>query len=192
MTAALRGSLAHHPRAGSADAFSLFVSRSSAMGWLSSHGPGGCWGMNDAGSDSTGAWFQVSLTGESVPVQAFLACAADVVARLGEFRLESVELTVPVPPGTGSMMSLLQDAGWFADRDPRLITRARVAVDPFVPAALGWMRQFRQDVAAFSSLDDVELAEFSPAALGWLAAFLAEASARHGVTTPLTITASRA
>jgi hypothetical protein len=191
MVAALRGSLAHHPRVTSADAFSLFVSRSSAMGWLSSHGPGGCWGMNDAGSDSTGAWFQVSLTGESVPVQAFLACAGDVVARLGEFRLESVELTVPMPPGADSMRSLLQDAGWFADRDPRLVTRARVAVDPFVPGIVGWMREFRQDVVSFSSLDEVVLAEWSPDALGWLAAFLAEASSRHGVTTPLTITASR-
>jgi hypothetical protein len=191
MVAALRGSLERRPRAASADAFSLFVSRSSAMGWLSSHGPGGCWGMNDAGSDSTGAWFQVSLTGESVPVQAFLACAGDVVARLGRFRLESVELTVPMP-GADSMMGLLQDAGWFADLDPRLATGVRVEVDPFVPGIVGWMREFRQDVATFSSLDEVVLAEWSPAALGWLAAFLAEASARHGVTTPLTITVSRA
>lgn len=192
MVAALRGSLAHHPWIGSSDAFSLFVARSSAMGWLSSHAPGGCWGMNDAGSDPTGAWFQVSLTGETLPVQAFLSCAGDVVTRLGEFRLESVELTVPVPVGTDSMMGVLQDAGWFADRNPHLTTRVRVAVDPLTPEILGWMREFKQDVASFPAPGEVVLAEWSLDAIGWLAAFLAAASARHGAGTPLRITARRA
>lgn len=148
--------------------------------------------MNDAGSDSTGAWFQVSLTGETLPVQAFLACAGEVMTRLGEFHLESVEFTLPILSSSDSMMGLMQDAGWFADRDPHLITRVRIATDPFVPEILGWMREFKQDVVSFSSLSEVVLAEWSLDALGWLAAFLAEASARHGVNTPLRITASRA
>src|SRR3954449_1888817 len=105
MFAALHGELAEHPwrDLASSDAYSLFIARSSAMGWLTEAvetAYGGFWGMNDAGQDprsqpSRVAWFQVSLTEPLVtvlPVQPFLACAGDVVARIGAFRLEAVQV----------------------------------------------------------------------------------------------------
>jgi hypothetical protein len=45
-------------------------------------------------------------------------------------------------------------------------------------------------LSAFASL--ARLAERSLDALGWLAAFLADVSSRHGVSTPLMLTADRA
>lgn len=173
--AALHGPLT--PRANAADAYSLFVARSSAMGWLTEPREGalgGCWGMNDAGFDADGAWFQVTATAEMVPLQAFLVCAGDVVARLGDFRLESVELTVPVR--TEDVAELMQDAGWFADQH----SPVPVMVTPQPPEVIGWLRDFRQDVVTFSSASEAVLAEWSPAAVGWLAAFLSAGHAQHG------------
>ncbi|WP_440102430.1 hypothetical protein [Streptosporangium sp. H16] len=259
MFAALYGELVVHPwrdpLVASPDAYSLFVARSSAMGWLTEaeeNAVGGLWGMNDAGYDPAPAsalrsrparvaWFQVSLTGavpdgRPLPVQAFLSCADDVVARIGTAHLRAVQLLLPVqsldaPVGAssraGAVMTLLQDAGWFADGDPRLRVRVRVTLDggqdPSVrsaaPGILRWVREFDQDVFwcdAVSVTDDDDLvlepavidevwlgpahhritfhgtlAEWSLDALGWLAAFLADASSRHGVDTPLMLTAGR-
>jgi len=93
MFAAVHGELAVHPwrdpAVASSDVYSLFVARSSAMGWLTpalENATGGFWGMNDAGQDlssdpelrSRVAWFQVSLTapaqdGGSLPIQPFLS-----------------------------------------------------------------------------------------------------------------------
>lgn len=255
MFAALHGELALHPWrdpfVASSDAYSLFVARSSAMGWLAEAAEnafGGVWGMNDAGQDpnpgsqsSRVAWFQVSLTepvpaGRPLPVQAFLACAGDVVARIGALRLRAVQVLLPVqsldaPSGASSRVSavltLLQDTGWFADRDPNLRTQVRVTLDggqdPSIRSAAPemlrqWMQEFKQDVFScdsFSLTDDDDmalkpaiidelwlgpshhratfhgaLAEWSLDALGWLAAFLADASSRHGVSSPLMLTAS--
>lgn len=258
MLAALYGELVPHPwrdpLVASSDAYSLFVARSSAMGWLTEaeeNASGGLWGMNDAGQDPVSgsrparvAWFQVSLTtpvpqGRPLPVQGFLSCAGDVVARIGTARLRAVRVLLPVqdlgaPQGASSrvsaVMTLLQDAGWFADGDPGLRARARVTLDggqdPSIrsaaPEMLRWMRQFDQDVFSCESVsvtDDGDddgvvlepavvdevwlgparhratfhgvLVEWSLDALGWLAAFLAEAGFRHGVGTPLMLTARR-
>ncbi|MEU8205791.1 hypothetical protein [Streptosporangium sp. NPDC049046] len=255
MLVSLHGELVPHPwrypLVASSDAYSLFAARASAMGWLTEaaqNASGGLWGMNDAGQDplpessrpARVAWFQVSLTtpvpaGRPLPVQAFLSCADDVVARIGALRLEALQVLLPVqsleaPTDTSSqgsaVMTLLQDAGWFADGDPHLRTRVRVTLDggqdPSIrsaaPEMLRWMRELDQDVFLCDSLtvtdDDVileptvidelwlgparhrvalrgTLAEWSLDALGWLAAFLADASARHGVGTPLMFTAAR-
>jgi hypothetical protein len=255
MFAALHGELALHPWrdpfVASSDAYSLFVARSSAMGWLAEateNASGGVWGMNDAGQDpgsgsqpSRVAWFQVSLiepvpTGRPLPVQAFLSCAGDVMARIGTLRLQAVQSLLPVQSLDASavassrvsaVMTLVQDTGWFADCDPHLRTQVRVTLDggqnPSIrsaaPEILQWTQEFKQGVFScdsFSLTDDDDmvlepavidelwlgpahhratfrgtLAEWSLDALGWLAAFLAEASSRHGVSTPMMLTASR-
>lgn len=254
MFAALFGELALHswrdPAVASSDAYRLFVARSSAMGWLAEateEAPGGVWGMNDAGQDpdsesqpSRVAWFQVSLigpvpAGRPLPVQAFLSCAGDVVARMGMLRLQAVQILLPVQgldtlAGASSRMravgTLLQDTGWFADDDPHVRTGVRVTLDggqdPSIrsaaPEMLQWMQDIKQDVFScdsFSLTDDAvvlkpaiidelwlgpaqhrvtfrgTLTEWSLDSLGWLAAFLACASSRHGVGTPLLLTASR-
>ncbi|MER5648786.1 hypothetical protein [Streptosporangium sp. NPDC002524] len=197
MFVALYGELEPHPwrdpLVASSDAYSLFVARSSAMGWLTEaeeNASGGLWGMNDAGQDPAPAsasesrparvaWFQVSPTGPvpaggPSPVRAFLSCVDDVVARIGTVRLRAVRLLLPpvrdfgAPEGAsspwGAVMPLLQEAGWFADGDPRLRARVRVTLDggrdPSIRAAasgmLRWMRQFDQDVF---SCDEVSVTD---------------------------------
>jgi hypothetical protein len=251
MYAALHGELASHPwrdpLVASEDAYSLFHARSSAMGWLTEgagDASGGFWGMNDAGQDMVSgseppraAWFQVSLTepvpaGRPLPVQAFLSCAGDVVARMGTLHLQAVRVLLPVqslptPSGMDAVATLLQGTGWFADCDPHQRTPVRVTLDggrdPSIrsaaPGIVRWMQEINQDVFICDSysLEDEDvvtlkpditdelwlgpaqhratfrgtLAEWSLDALGWLAAFLADASSRHGVSTPLLLTASR-
>ncbi|NOK71598.1 MAG: hypothetical protein GFH25_541324n41 [Chloroflexi bacterium AL-N10] len=182
--AALHGAFTGHPwrdpGAAEADAYSLFVARSAALGWLAdpaAPGGGGVWGMNDAGQDphagtpSIGRiWFQVALhaalaPGQPLPVQAFLACAGDVVARLGTFQLQGLHLLLPVeclpptPTSRDALPPLLVDAGWFADNDPHRRTRVRVTVDggqhPSIhtaaPGMLSWMQAVRQAVITWDS-----------------------------------------
>jgi hypothetical protein len=164
MFAALHGALAAHPgRAGSADAYSLFVARSSAMRWLAEPGgPAGLWGMNDAGQGpgSRVAWFQVALPEPRVavlPVQAFLSCAGAVAARIGALRLVAVQVLLPVQAlgaRAEAVLPLLQDAGWFAGGDPHSRRRVRVTLDggqdPAIrraaPEMLRWTRRLDQDV----------------------------------------------
>jgi hypothetical protein len=183
MFAALHGDLAVHPwrdAQAASDAYSLFVARSSAMGWLAEPGgPGGCWGMNDAGQGpaSRVAWFHVVLPEPQVsilPVQAFLSCAGDVAARIGTLRLDAIQVLLPVRAldARGSVLPLLQDAGWFADRDPHSRTRVRVTVDggqdPTIrsaaPGMLRWTQELKQDVfsADLSSLTDEVEVELEP------------------------------
>ena len=138
----------------SQDAYSLFYSRSAAMGWLTpavEGASGGVWGMNDAEvgpalapRPDPVAWFQVTLTEPAgtgvLPVQPFLACAGDVMARLGTLRLEAVQVLVPGQdaPADGDFASpssmpvarpLLASLNWFGDRGPRLREPARVTLD---------------------------------------------------------------
>jgi hypothetical protein len=155
MFAGLHGEFTLHPwrDAGAArsDAYSLFVARASAMGWLaepSVRTVGGVWGMNDTGHHARSgadppfriAWLQVVLaeripTGRPLPVQSFLSCADGVVARMGTARLRAVQVLLPgrgvdSAPATSlrasAIMTLLQDAGWFADCDPRSKTQGRM------------------------------------------------------------------
>jgi hypothetical protein len=243
--AALYGEFVPHPQsvAGgelSQDAYSLFYARSAAMGWLTPAREGelgGLWGMNDAEA-GVFAFFQVTLTepaeGRLLPVQPLLACAGDVMARLGTVRLDAVKVLLPehdadadarfASPSSMPLSRALQDAlNWFGDRSPRQRVPARVTLDgladPSIRAAapaLGqWVREINQEVFDCESWSEGDhlvlppattfegeaghhrvtfrgtLAEWSLDALGWLAAFLGDLSARHGVRTPLLLTADR-
>ncbi len=198
MFAALFGELVLHPRPDTLDerpenAYSLFYARSSALGWLTpavEDASGGFWGMNDAEAAPTSgpqpqqvASFQVVLTGpvpgKLLPVQSFLSCAGDVVARLGRLRLEAVQVLLPErdAPGGGRPASpssmrvawpLLDALDWFADCDPRLRSPMRVTLDggldPSIraaaPAILQWVQEIHQDVfmcESFSLDDDDHL-----------------------------------
>ncbi|MGI8307420.1 hypothetical protein [Saccharopolyspora hattusasensis] len=127
------------------DAYLLFYERSVAMRWLRDDGPAGLWGMNDAGQEhpladaSLAAWFQVeaeSVPGDRpLPVQPFLSCAGDAVARIGSLALDVVQVLLPVQcldtasrPETLRSPSLLT-AAWFDDSDPALRTPVRVTLD---------------------------------------------------------------
>ncbi|NOK80938.1 MAG: hypothetical protein GFH27_549287n19 [Chloroflexi bacterium AL-W] len=190
MFAALHGEFTRHswrdPVVAEIDAYSLFVARSSALGWLADtaeYGVGGVWGMNDAGQDSDdGAqllhrvWFQVALNdpmaaGQPLPVQAFLACAGDVVARMGTLRLQGIQILLPVEAlaptlsGIDALRSLLVSAGWFADSDVRLCTQVWATMDggqdlsirTAAPGMFQQLQMIRQDVFvcdSFSFTDD--------------------------------------
>lgn len=190
MFAGLFGELAFHPRPDIVgerleDAYSLFHARSAAMGWLTpaqEGATGGLWGMNDAeAAPALGqqpqrvASFQVMLTGpvpgNLPPVQPFLACASDVVARLGTLRLDAVQVLLPErdppeeetpasPSGLRVAWPLVDALNWFSDCDPRLRASVRVTLDggadPSIhaaaPAILQWAQEVCQDVFVPESL----------------------------------------
>src|SRR5258708_33514847 len=129
------------------------------------------------------AFCQVVLTepklGKLLPVQPFLACAGDVMARLGTLHLEAVQVLLPErdadedaqfasPSGMRVASSLLDVLNWFADCDPRLPGPLLVTLDgapePSIraaaPAILQWVREIDQDVFvvdSFSPADDAHL-----------------------------------
>jgi hypothetical protein len=176
--AALYGEFAPHPRpAPSQDAYSLFYARSAAMGWLTparEGALGGLWGMNDAEAGpgpqpSPAAFFQVTLTepaeGRLLPVHPFLACAGDVVARLGTLRLDAVKVLLPehdadadarfASPSGMLVSRALQDAlNWFGDCGPWQRVPVRVTLDGLAdpsirvaaPALCQWVREVNQEV----------------------------------------------
>ncbi len=192
MFAALYGELTLHPWrdpvTAESDAYSLFYARSAALGWLADsreNGVGGTWGMNDAGQDLVSgsqppraAWFQVSIdsipVGRPLPVQAFLACADDVVERIGTLRLQAVQVLLPVeslnasagaPLHPDAVGTLVGEIGWFVDCNPHLSTSVRVTLDSgqdssirsVAPAMFQRMQEIRQDVFvcdSFSLKDD--------------------------------------
>jgi hypothetical protein len=240
--AALYGEFVPHPRPASQDAYSLFYARSAAMGWLTPAREGelgGLWGMNDAEAapeSSLAGFFQVTLTepaeGRLLPVQPFLACAGDVMVRLGTLRLDAVKVALPEHDADAdarfasrsnlrTSRALLDSLDWFGDcgaRVPARITLDGLA-DPSIGAAAAalWqgVREIDQEVFDCESWSEDDhlvllpattfegkaghhrvtfrgtLAEWSLDALGWLAAFLTDLSARHGVHTPLILTADR-
>lgn len=183
--AALYGELSRHPWRNpdsDLDPYFLFHERSLAMGWLDGRAAGdpgdadlraaGLWGMNDAGEDhplaapgaSLVAWFQVGaepVTGDRpLPVQPFLRCAGDAVARIGTLRLRAVQVLLPVQglaaaarPEPALSPSLLS-AGWFRDGDPRSRTPVRITLDsgqassvpPAAPRLRDWLSRLDQDV----------------------------------------------
>lgn len=121
------------------DAYSLFNSRSHAMGWCTG-GPGDLWGMNDAGEDWTGAsdgplaWFQVGLPGgpspgQLLPVQPMVSCAASAIARLGTLRLDGLQLLLPVQYAGVDWGSLAGDCAWTATCDPAAATTVLVRME---------------------------------------------------------------
>lgn len=180
MRAVLYGHLAihkrHDPLTAESDVYSLFVARSSAMGWLTEPIEGaarGLWGMNDAEQELRGevrrnriAWFQVDLTEVAslvLPTQPFLACVGDVVARIGALQLEAVQILLPLQAlgktggattQLGAGGTLAQTAGWFTDRDPHSRAKVRVALEggqiptigEVAPDVFRWTREFKQDI----------------------------------------------
>jgi len=104
------------------DAYSLFLQRSLALGWLDDRSivvegdstgehpllAPGLWAMNDAGWThplaAPGAhlvsWFQVEASAVAVdrplPVQPFLRCAVDTTTRVGTLTLSAVQVLLPV------------------------------------------------------------------------------------------------
>jgi hypothetical protein len=156
---------------------------------LGETGAEGLWGMHEAGPEVPGcgaaspvaAWFQVGVNAvppdRALPVQPFLRCADDVVARFGALRLLAVQMLLPVQqllhttprPGLPS----LSGSGWYFESDPRARTEVAVTVDsgqdPTVPEAademLKWLRRDDQDVFAcdaYSLTDHTTLAESTP------------------------------
>ncbi len=188
MFVALHGNLTPHPWRdplfAESDAYSLFTARSAAMGWLASPSSGashGIWAMNDAGQDPglqysppRVAWFQTALTQafpaeQPLPVQAFLACAGDVIAHIGTLDLQAVHLLVPSPvpivgpsaPSHSAAFSALWSArSWFADRNPESMTSVQVTLDggqnPLMhsasPKAFRWMQMIKQDIFSCDTL----------------------------------------
>jgi hypothetical protein len=126
-----------------ADAYSLFVSRATAMRWLSFNAATttkslerrGLWGMNDAGQDWTGssariAWYQVGVgEGRPLPVQPLLACAGDSLARAGTIDLQAVQLLLPVQVAADATADLASAARQFSPGDPERTPRIVMTVD---------------------------------------------------------------
>ena len=104
-----------------------------------------------------------------MPVQAFLACAGDVVARIGTLDLQAVQVLLPVPiraesAGSSSLRldalgSLLSANGWFVAGNPQARTPVQVTVaggqDPSIhsaaPEVFRWTREIKQDVFSCES-----------------------------------------
>jgi hypothetical protein len=131
--------------------------------------------MNDAGQEpndgmqSLRVWFQVGLpvpphADQLLPIQAFLACAGDVVERMGTMRLQGVQLLLPLDylptaPSSDAVGDLLGSMGWFADPNSQLRTRVRAtigsghnpAIHAAAPGMLQWMQRIRQYVFTCNS-----------------------------------------
>lgn len=157
MFAGLHGELTLHSWravAAESDAYSLFHSRSVAMGWLTKAEQGttgGLWGMNDAGQQGPdpdaqhpyALWFQVILPRlisptQPLPLQPFLSCVGDVVARMGSLQLDAIQVLLPLQSFDGladassrndGLFAPLSSAGWFFDCNPHAITRVQVVLD---------------------------------------------------------------
>ena len=157
MFAGLHGELTLHSWravAAESDAYSLFHSRSVAMGWITrpvQGVTGGLWGMNDAGQRGPDpdaqqpyeVWFRVVLPRwlsptQPLPLQPFLSCVGDVVARMGSLQLDAIQVLLPLQSFAGlADMSLrnrrqlipISSAGWFFDCNPHASTRVQVVLD---------------------------------------------------------------
>lgn len=187
MFAAVYGSLvphAWHDPESVHDAYQLFHQRSLAMGWIDDRSAGegeegrfvrtpGLWAMNDAGwshplaapDADLIAWFQVEASAVAhdrpLPVQPFLRCAQDVMARVGTMSLSAVQVLLPVQ-GFGitsgaSRMSVpsMQTVHWLGEHDPRSRTQVEISIDsgrdPSIPAASDQIREYisRLDQSVF-------------------------------------------
>ena len=197
MFAGLHGELTLHPWrdpvASESDAYSLFHSRSVAMGWLTEAkegATGGFWGMNDAGQQGPdpqaehpyALWFQVGVSRlvspkQSLPLQPFLACIGDVIARMGRFQLDALQVLLPLQsfarlPDASSrhdaLFTPLSSTGWFFDRNPSAVARVQIVLDGGQSSAIhsvaaelfARLQQVKQTVFVcdeFSLTDDTNL-----------------------------------
>ena len=144
MFAALYGDVAPHAWWGpelDQDAYSLFHSRARATQWLdeTEDGAPGLWGMNDAGWQHLlpradlplAAWFQVEVqavaANRPLPVQPFLQCAGETVARAGTLRLDAVQVLLPIQ-GMGDVADS-KDALAPSLPDPLLVRRGQPRIE---------------------------------------------------------------
>jgi hypothetical protein len=161
------------------DAYSLFYARSAGMAWLTrateesrsalrGEIPSGLWGMNDAEANLNSggdfvrvAFFQVVLTSENagdlLPVQPFLACVSDVLARMGSLRLDAVQILLPERDrvyATEPSEELMEAINWFGDCDPELRVPIRITLDGGLDPSIQttahileeWIQRIDQDI----------------------------------------------
>jgi hypothetical protein len=196
MFAGLHGELTLHSWraiAAESDAYSLFHSRSVAMGWITravEGATGGLWGMNDAGQRGPdpeaqhpyAVWFQVVLPRlisptQPLPVQPFLSCVGDVVARMGSLQLDAIQVLLPLQSFDGladassrndGLFAPISSAGWFFDCNPHASTRVQVVLDggqsPVIRSVAAELFQRLQRIKqtvfvcdSFSLIDDTDV-----------------------------------
>lgn len=126
-----------------ADAYSLFVSRATALRWLSfnavtpssTYSRQGLWAMHDAGQDWSGkpariAWYQVGVhAGRPLPIQPLLACAEDSLTRVGTIDLETVQLLLPIQATADAGADLATAARRFLSADPETAQPIVITLD---------------------------------------------------------------
>lgn len=167
MFAAFHGELAPHPwRAPESehDAYQLFYQRSVAMGWLDDQSSAagderaatapGLWAMNNATASTHHAdaepfaWFQVECSTPAsdrpLPVQPFLRCAEDTLARIGTAHLSAVQILLPLQglaPASrprNALVPSMKTRAWFAEHNPQALTPVMISVnsgrDPSISA----------------------------------------------------------
>ena len=163
------------------------------MGWLrkaDKGATGGLWGMNAAGQRGPdpdaqqpyAVWFQVVLPqlispAQPLPLQPFLSCVGDVVARLGTMQLDAIQVLLPLQSFDGStgaslhnegLFAPISSAGWFFDCNPRAVTRVQVVLDggesPVIRSVAAdlfqWLQRIKQAVFvcdAFSLTEDTDV-----------------------------------
>ncbi len=140
--------------AAKSDIYSLFHSRSVAMGWLTKAeegATGGFWGMNDAGQQGPdpaaqrpyAVWVQATIPqlippDHPLPLHPFLSCIGDVIARVGTLNLDAIQVLLPMqsidrvvdaPLRMNSLSTSISSVGWFFDCSPHSITRVQVVLD---------------------------------------------------------------
>lgn len=193
MFAALYGDVAPHAWWGpelDQDAYSLFHSRARATQWLdeTEDGAPGLWGMNDAGWQHPlaradlplAAWFQVEVqavaANRPLPVQPFLQCAGETVARAGTLRLDAVQVLLPIQGMGGvadskdALAPSLLTRRWFDAANPESRTAVRVTLDSgqaaSIPAAaphlLESLSRLDQHVFVGTSLSPQNAAPIAP------------------------------
>lgn len=204
MFAGLHGELTPHSWravAAESDAYSLFHSRSVAMGWLTKaerDTTSGLWGMNDAGQRGPdpdaqhpyALWFQVILPRlisptQPLPLQPFLSCVGDVVTRMGSLQLDAIQILLPLQSFVDLFQWLQRIKQTVFVCDSFSLTDDTSMVKPIFINDL-WIGPPQHPVAFYGTL-----VEWSLETLGWLAAFLAGASFKFGVTIPMLLTVSR-
>lgn len=167
MFAALHGELDPHPwrdPESEHDAYQLFHQRSVAMGWLDDRSSAagderaakapGLWAMNNAAysahraAGEPFAWFQVECSTPAgdrpLPVQPFLRCAEDTVARIGTAHLSAVQILLPLQgldPASrprNALVPSMETCDWFGERDPQTRTSVEISINsgrnPSIPA----------------------------------------------------------
>jgi hypothetical protein len=146
-----------------------------------------------------------------LPVVPLLVCAVDATRRLGAFRLDGADVTLPVGAlrvaaggpllRPGAVAGLLSTGRWYGgDAADAVPVTFRLAVggqeDRTPPGPLSWLRALDQKVVRFPAAPGSggagALAAWSAEVIGWTAALVAEAARQAGVTGPVEFGVRRA